>query len=692
MSADKRVVVTGAEGPVAAAVEKALRKLNVKVVALVRGDDPLEPIRGAEAVVVLDAARPLGMPVDYEVALGAVGQAVRGSPVKRVVSVTLCQPNERIRKRFGEAAEAAERDFAAAGIELIRIRFGIVVGTPGSDGPIDDVLFARGDKLWAPKPGTQEIRPLLVDDLASVVAAATQDGAHDDVVIVEGPRQTSVDELMRTVNEADVRISHFGRLRQAIDFVSSIGGVARVLPASNLLLREGDPPAGALGVHLRPLEEVWSPTAVLERRQRRKRARHTRRYRATVWSSLVAFSFALLGLGAAAIGAVDLLSLPTLGARLVSVTILLAGMFIVVGGLSLFWTSWPGRYALAFLAGVAAALLLVALLVASIVNGDTPELSFLWAALGAGVLIGCRALWQRGRLMVEDFMRSVIKVSGSLIAAGVGVTLLQFLYSSVYAPTTATPLLNAKVSLDPGPGVGNTVRVDVAVEVENHSKGSVNLLGAVYRMDGAEVRPVAATGPPGSARPSRWVGPLLYDRPVSTHVRRAGRVLLDRGTLLPSGSYFEPGERIERRFVVYVPRRLDVASMTVDLAMARRRFRSFSFNSLELRPTSEGPVAIKVHEIDDPSWLHRLIRETRYLHVMHALGGSPPWDCGTSQLAAYIDNRWQTDLSDAGCADFERRKADHYGLTYTSATAEVQIAGTDAGRRRRLSAVSSSSR
>jgi hypothetical protein len=679
------VVLTGADGPVADAVELKLREKEWEVVRLARGDDLEEAVASASAVVVLDAARPFVNVADYLVVLGALADAVPGSAVERVVTVTQWGAGHEI-EQFREVMREAEQGFPDANTRLTPVRFGLLVGTPDQQGPNDGALFAalraRGGKprpLYVPGSGEQKVRPLFVDDLAAIVSFALE-GAVDDgpEILAEGSEELSVEDLVGRLNGDDVPIRQISRWHSVLFAVRPMLSIRmdvakELLPERDMLLRPDPPPKALLGVPVRPPAEVWTGHAVSQRALRGKRTRHARIYRLPPWSAFVSGVLVLLGAGALVVGLHDVLTVPTLGARLVSLGLLLAGAFAVVGGLGLYVTSWAPRYAVALLAGAVMFVAVIGLLAAALVNGDVEWWWMVWGYVAFFVFAACVLLWRRGGLAVADLMRTSVKVTGSLVAAGVVVGLLQFVYSSVYVPTVASPAVNADVRLEPGPMVRGLRTVDVVLRMKNVSSQAVNLLGGTYALDGSRVRPSQRPSGGEIGRLARWESELRAGVPIESAAERVAWARLDRGPVVEAGVFLEPDEEMERRFVAHVPRRVEVLTARVSLALARRRFRGFETPTVSVRSTEGGAVADYVGEIDDPSLLHKLIRTPRYVHMAHALDGTVPSRCGPALMVAYIDDKPVTNLTEAGCSDFERRKAEHYGVVFSGAGTEVHL-------------------
>lgn len=679
MASRGKVVVTGAEGVVAMAVERALRRYGFEVVRVVRGRELEQPIAEACAVVVLDAARRVA-PADYETVLGAVALAVRDAPVERVVTVT-AWPESGGEGLFAQVAARAEHDFVGVGVELRPIRFGLLVGVPDAAGPFDDALFETEPNAYVPGNGEQLIRPLLIGDLAEIVARAVVGYRQDDLVVwAEGPQELSLSELMASIRGA--RTVEGGRLAKlAVRAVAQLGRrlspVVRQLPAEDLLLCEDGPPAAVLGVFTRAVPDVWTDAALAERPRRRKQALDRMNYRIPKWAGALASWLGMLGLVVLAVGVHDLLVVPTLGAGLVSLCLVLVGLFAIVGGIGLSVSHWQPRYAIAFLACVVMTALLAGLTVATWVNGDSPGLWVLWVLLAAPLIVGCLLIWQLVKPEVVDFMQTSARLAGSVLAAGVAVALIPFLYSEIYVPRAATPTVNVEVALEPTGTVGGMRGVEVALTLKNDSDHTVNVLAGTYRLVGTKVERAGKRSADRVAR-DRLIDKLMDGDPVRGAAQRVGRRLLDRGILMRPGVFLEPEEKIEHRFVVHVPAGLDVLSLETQLYAARHRFRDIAFTAVGVKETQKGPLAMLAAQIADPSLLQDMIRANHYVHVMYAVDRPVPSPCGPLDFAVYIDDEFDADR-DSMCSRLPIRKDSHYGLTYTEASTELQLTRRDGG-------------
>jgi hypothetical protein len=669
-SAEKpRLVITGADGAVAAACEKQLRP-DFDVTALRRGDDLVRFVEQARVVVALDGANPSASPADYRLALQAIGHALRLGSVEQVITVTLCPARLKRRKAFLGEAQKAERALQGLARVCTVIRCRLIVGTPAFDGPLDSALFADSGTLVVPGSGEQRVAPLAIDDLGAVVAAAARgDPTRDRKIELDGPIVHGLGEVLTKLNpDAELVSPGPGRTSSPL------------LPKRDFL-GSPNPAASCLRVQLQDIESVWTANRLAQRRERQELKKSAWRYRVREWSSWVSLVLTLLALGAAVIGVHDLIHLYTLGPRLAALSALLFAGVALFGAVSL-WTAWPARYEFAFLACLLAAVVLTSFTIAAyLVNGDPPAAAIAPPLLLAAVLAALIKVWQQASLSLTAFFRTRgVKIFGSLVLAGATVSFLQFIYASVYVPTTATPALIAEASIEQGPQTGRLVPTSFDVTLKNPTKFPVNVLGTYYTVDATRQRPVR--------------GPLLDRKLGAEHERQEERALLrtqrirawglpgrsapvERGELVEAGTFFEPGEELHKRFVAEAGLRANTAVLNVYLVVARRRFDSelaaFTPNVLPRK----GPVVIETQPIDDRSWLHAFTRSNRYIHVVEDLRGTPLNGClGRMPLGVYVDDEESVDIKHGGCSELARRLSDFYGLTTTHTTVELPLAHT----------------
>jgi hypothetical protein len=431
-------------------------------------------------------------------------------------------------------------------------------------------------------------------------------------------------------------------LRVTAQLGRRLSPLVRQLPAEDLLLCPEGPPTDVLGVAPRAVSDVWTAEALAQRPRLRKQALDRVNYRIPKWAGALIGWLAVLGVIVLMVGVHDLLVVPTLGAGLVSLCLALVGLFAIVGAAGLSVTRWQSRYAVAFMACVVMVALFAGLAVATWVSGDSPGLWVLWMVLAAPLVAGCLLIWELGKTEILDFARNSARVAGSVLAAGVAVALIPFLYSEIYVPRAATPTVNVEVALEPTGIVDGMRGVDVTVTLKNDSDHTV-------------------------------IDRLLDGDPVRGAARRMGRQLLDRGILIRPGVFLEPEEKIEHGFVVHVPPGLDVVSLETQLYAARHRFRDIAFTDGDVEETRRGPLAMLAAQIADPSLLQEMIRAKHYVHVMYAVDRPVPSPCGHLNFVAYIDDELEADRRSM-CSGLPIRKDSHYGLTYTEASTELQLA------------------
>jgi hypothetical protein len=720
MDETKRVVVVGSRGPLPAAVQTALKDDDWTIAAVRRGDDPLARSMGATAAVVLEGVS--GDPALYQTALQAVAETLRESPtVKRVVALTPVRPRTRERDEARERFEAAEEEARRAGVPLVVLRYGLVVGMQRHRGPADGVLFAKRLGLVpTARRDEQQVRPLLTGDLARLVARAVTVEDPPAELEVEGPETFKLGDLLRRLGAR--RVWRFGPAwPPAVVLVSlallavpmtvvaasadpawwavaiAIAGVIgypvglviagrlsaaqRLLPDSDLLLRDAAPKR-LLGVQLRGLSAEWGDDPAGKRAELRKRKKSLRRFRAQAASPAIALFLAVLGAAAIVVGGHDALFASAFGLRLTGALMAVVGVACAFGGVSLPFVGWAGRYVAAFVGGLAATAMLVVLLAVAMVNRDAPALAGVVAYLLLAAVGCCIALARRGATVVSRFVAMHWRKALSSIAAGGAILgLAQVLFTSVYLPTAGTPSVSMAATLEPAGMVGDRMALNATVQVKNSSQNTVNILGSYYtvRTTGlAAATPVPeATQLPESTR-NAMQRRLYADQPVRGWAAERDHGVAERGGLTAPGWFLEPGEKIERHLVVVVPPDAHLATLHVSVALARRRFDVSTPFSATIDQRGGRRVVIQAAKIEDPSWIHRLTRSPRYIHTVSPFEASSLPDCAPNTiLIAWIDGDEFTDDSTpcrAASTRLSSRFTDYYGLTWSETSAQAAVA------------------
>lgn len=676
------MVLTGGRGEIATAIQAYATKNDWRVNIVERGDDLEEAVNGAQAILVLDVARPLAEASDYRTALRAVAATLEDFAVDHVASVTMLPADEGARMAFLEAANKAEAEFRAAHPKLTPIRCSVVVGTLNLEGPSDAVIRANGPAKLVPGDGSQRIRPILVDDLAKIaVTALSLPDPPTNEVAAEGAVELTLDALIRDFNGQKIRILHYppAVLDVVFPLFPWLAYTTRTqLPRADFLIGEATCDE-VLTVKQKPVAEVWTDQARKERLHRAARRRARSVYRTTRSSWLIATYLIMLGLAAAVVGLHDAFVTSTLAPRVTGILLVLAGVFMTSAGATLFARYWKHRYEAAFLGGAVASVLLTVIWAAALVNGDAPSLwrfpigpYLIAAALGM-----CFALWRRGGLLIAQFLRKggLRRVSAILLGT-TAIALVQFLYGSIYVPATATPTLTITATTAPGKAVADRRPLTIEITVRNSADQAVNVLAGSYEVIAYNTEsraPLDSSKPVEDATLDSWRKSILNTGRIRMDASDSRAHLVEIGGLLSPGTFVEPGEQIKRKLVAYMPANYTTATLSIDVAVARRRFENQLSFSLDVTKAQGEPVLDAVDQIDDLSWLHKLTRGKRYIHAVGALGPKPLSVCPGGRLVVFIDNEHATDLLHGACSKRAKSMEKHYGITYTDTAVETAL-------------------
>jgi hypothetical protein len=116
------------------------------------------------------------------------------------------------------------------------------------------------------------------------------------------------------------------------------------------------------------------------------------------------------------------------------------------------------------------------------------------------------------------------------------------------------------------------------VTIENNSKTRVRILGASYNIEGGEIDPfsIGATDSEYVSQFAELQGIFAADTMdainirVSRFLNGSRWMVVQSGVLLGRGWWFDPDERVTRRFVTYIPEgRFDLLRLTADLNVAK---------------------------------------------------------------------------------------------------------------------------
>lgn len=717
-STGRRVVVTAAHSQIAKAIVRRIREEDFDVVPLERGDDLADHVGTADAVLVLDAVAPGG--TDYHLALQAVAQSLARASVRRLIAVTVEPVDRRKADAEHKRWEVAEKELGSTGCSFTALRVGLVVGSPGRPAPADFALFRDGKQPYYKRNGKQRVRPVALEDLASIVIAALRSESAPGTLEIEGPKDLTLRSLLETLNPGKPPLQRrfFGRVAMALAFLvfatsgfvpiflaDFVGGTTyslgillgvqmmilaggggiflfqireetrlRALPPEDFLLR-AEPPSTLLGVALQSIDEIWTPQALEERRLARTRQRSAWRYSATPSAFWIAPVLVLYGAFVLVVGVHDaLVPLDTTGTRLAGLTLSFVGCLALAGG-ALLLTRWHLRYAMAFVGSLAFLISVTWMAVAAVVlNRDEPALTLIAASYAVVAAVGaCVSLWKRGGLAVKDFVATRgQKVLGSVILGGTVVTVSQALYSTVYVSASRTPSIAGTAAFS-GPdemlltgsaGSGPRVGLPVSLTITNPTNTAVRVFGAYYVV---KIATYAAVAPePLNELPSARTRLQEYASGRGFRVVEVGQVVV-------GGTVLEGGERVTRKLVAIAPADFDVATVRLDVAFGRDRYAQQ--DELPARNVGGGLEATTA-DIVDPSWLHLWTRSTRYVHVVYRPAG--PLGCESGEaIAAYVDDH--PSIAPAEWCGGRSVLDDYYGINTEEFSAETPVPTLSSG-------------
>jgi NADH dehydrogenase len=245
------IAITGASGQVGTLLRSQLADRATDVRPLNQGDDWRTGIDGAETVVHLAGTlQPKGANT-YESANVAttrvVCDAARDGGVERIVFLSYLGASPDADNAYLRAKGDAERLLADSGVPTTVFRCVHVYGPPDRPGPTVAAFQAKGGRAAVvPGSGRQRIAPLYVGDVVDAVLGATLDpDSPAKTFDLGGPDEMSLDELVRAVNAAGVRIRHLPAPVARI--------AARLFPSltpslMDLLLRDNVPAADPVEV------------------------------------------------------------------------------------------------------------------------------------------------------------------------------------------------------------------------------------------------------------------------------------------------------------------------------------------------------------------------------------------------------------------------------------------------------------
>lgn len=261
------VVVTGASGQVGSALRERLAGLRNEVRPIGRRDDLTTAVRDADVVVHLAGTLRPRRPDSYVssnlATAEAVAAALAGSSVRRVVDLSYLDADPSSDNPYLRLKAEAEQRLEATGVPTVVLRAAHIYGDSGRPGPTAEAMLSRGGKpVSVLGSGSQRWAWVANRDVVEALTHAALDPATPTGTYeLAGPRALTVDEFVRHVNGAGVRIRHLSDPMARL-----LSRVTPSLPAPlvDVMLRDcvpsGDPAetASRFGFELHDLDDAWT--------------------------------------------------------------------------------------------------------------------------------------------------------------------------------------------------------------------------------------------------------------------------------------------------------------------------------------------------------------------------------------------------------------------------------------------------
>ncbi len=207
------IAVTGASGQVGTALQRSLQARRYEVRPLGRDDDLRRAFADADVVVHLAGALRPGRGSSYHEAnvetVRRTLAALEGSPVRRVVFLSYVGADSRAKNEYLRTKGEAEELLLASGRQVVIFRCTHIFGPPEEPGPTVDAFLAKeGRAVSVLGNGQQRWAPVYREDVVEAIGRALPPEAATVRVDLSGPEIITVEEFVRAVNRADVRLRH----------------------------------------------------------------------------------------------------------------------------------------------------------------------------------------------------------------------------------------------------------------------------------------------------------------------------------------------------------------------------------------------------------------------------------------------------------------------------------------------------
>jgi uncharacterized protein YbjT (DUF2867 family) len=260
------IAITGASGQVGTPLQRRLRELRHEVRPLGRDDNLRRAFAGADAVVHLAGALRPGRGNSYREAnvdtLRRTLAALEDSTVRRVVFVSYIGADPGAKNEYLRMKGEAEELLLASGHDVVIFRCTHIFGPPEEPGPtVEAFLTRKGKPVSVLGSGQQRWAPVYREDVVEAIVRALRPEMPSGRADLTGPEVITVDEFVRAVNGADLRLRHIPvRVARVLGHV-----VPTLTPALvDILLSDsvGDLEAAArvFGLERRRVAEIYRDT------------------------------------------------------------------------------------------------------------------------------------------------------------------------------------------------------------------------------------------------------------------------------------------------------------------------------------------------------------------------------------------------------------------------------------------------
>jgi NADH dehydrogenase len=258
------VAVTGAKGHVGGVLSRRLAELPNEVRLLGRGDNLVEALSDAVAVVHLAGTlQPLKGNTYEQANVATVRKTVEasaGSSVRRIVFLSYVGADPASANDYLRTKGEAESLVTGAGREAVVIRSTFIYGPPDDPGPSTAPFIAHGGKaVIVIGSGAQRYAPVFVGDIAEVLMHGALDPSPPTgTFALAGPDVLTVDEFVQVVNGGPVKERHLqGRLARVLAHFSPTLTPALVEVMAADSLPDTTPATTAFGINLRSIRDVY---------------------------------------------------------------------------------------------------------------------------------------------------------------------------------------------------------------------------------------------------------------------------------------------------------------------------------------------------------------------------------------------------------------------------------------------------